>query len=147
MTNNFDFDHIRLSDVDDSRAPLEQDVYTLEVNKLDPITRTINKEGSEFQGQTVPVLQGSFTVVDHDKYASRKVWGDLWLCFKAGVVGAKKIQQATGVQQADGQSISDWASQFAALNPPARIQVLVEKLGPEAAKPNRINFYTVKPVA
>ena len=147
MTTDFDFDHIRLSDVDDSRQPLDQDVYTLEVNSLAPTTRTINKEGSEFQGKSVPVLQGSFTVVDHDKYASRKVWGDLWMCFKAGTVGAKKIQDATGVLQTDGQSISDWASQFSTLNPPARIQALVEKLGPEAAKPNRINFYTVKPVA
>lgn len=144
--SDFDFDHIRLSEVDDSQKAIDQDVYTVEVNSLTPTTRTINKEGSEFQGRTVPVLQGSFTIVDNDKFASRKVWGDLWMCYKAGVVGAKKIQNATGVLQAEGQAISEWASQFATLNPPARIQVLVEKLGPEAAKPNRINFYSVKPV-
>lgn len=148
MTTAFDFNHIRLAEVDDSRQPLDQDVYTLEINKLDPITRTINKEGSELQGQTVPVLQGSFTVVDNDKYAGRKFWQDLWMCYKGGQVGAKKIQAATGVTQADGQSVSDWGAQFATLNPPARIQILVEKkVGDDGVPVNRLNFFTVKPAA
>lgn len=145
--NDFDFDHIRLSDVDDSREPIPENVYTLEINKLDPTTRTIGAEGHPLKGQTVPVLQGSFTIVEDEKYSSRKVWGDLWMSSKDGLVGAKKIQAATGVQQAEGQSVSDWGAQFATLNPPARIQVLVKNLGKDAAKPNRLNFYTVKPVA
>lgn len=147
MTNNYDFDHIRLSDVDDSREALPQDIYTLEINKLDPTTRTIMKDGSELKGQTVPVLQGSFTVVDSDKVSGRKLWSDLWMCYKGGQVGAKKIAAASGVPQEEGQSVSDWGAQFATLNPPAKIQALVErKVGEDGVPTNRINFFTVKPV-
>lgn len=148
MTTNFDFDHIRLSDVDESREALPQDYYTLEINKLDPTTRTINKDGSPLKGQTVPVLQGSFTVVDNDKYAGRKLWSDLWMCFKAGQVGAKKIASVTGVAQTDNQSVSDWGAQFSTLNPPARVQVMVDRIvGDDGIPQNRINFFTVKPTA
>ena len=148
MTNAFDFDHIRLSDVDDSRSALPQDYYTLEINKLEPVKVTINKEGSEFKGQSVTVLKGSFTVVDSDKYSSRKVWTDFWTPYKAGQVGLSKIEKSTGVNQGNGQTIPEWASQFETLNPPARIQALVtNKTGDDGNPRNEVNPFSIKPVS
>lgn len=147
MEQPIDFDHIRLSDVDDSRQPLPQDYYTLEINKLEPVKITINKEGSALKGQSVTVLKGSFTVVDSDKYSSRKVWTDFWTPYKAGQVGLSKIQTSTGVQQAEGQSIPEWATQFGELNPPARIQALVDtRKGDDGVEKNQVNPFSIKPV-
>lgn len=69
--------------------------------------------------------------------------------YKVPLIFLKKIKDATGVDQAVDQSLEDWASQFATLNPPARFQVQIKK-GPDRRDPdgppaNQLAFFTCKP--
>lgn len=143
------FEHVNLNDVDDSRKALPENVYTFEVNKLDPVYKKIQNPSSEFYGKEVLVLKGSYTIVDDQNYSGRKVWTDFYTVYKFALVNLKKQMNATGVTQADGESLQDYAEQFATLNPPARFQAILtakpDKRDPEGPIRNEINFYTAKP--
>lgn len=138
------YEHINLNEVDTSIKAIEPNVYTLEVNKLDPVYRTIKNPASVFAGQTVLVLRGSFTIVDDDNFSGRKVWQDFWTNFDGAKKDLKRILTATGVEQPEGMSLTDWAAQFANLNPPARFKAPItkeaNKQDPTAGPVNRINF-------
>lgn len=145
------FDHINLNDVDDSRKPLAEGVYTLEINKLDPVYKKVTNPSSEYVGQDILVLRGSYTIVEDPTYSGRKLWQDFWTAFKAAQVNLKKQQNATGIIQQEGQTLSDYASQFATLSPPARFQVLVkltkDRRDPTGPDVNEISWFTAKPAA
>lgn len=145
-----DYNHINLNDIDDSRKPIEDNVYTLEINKIDTVYKEVKKPDSQYFGQTLQYLKGSFTIVDDPKYSGRKQWSDFCTAFKVPLVFLKKISAATGVQQADGETLSDWAAQFALLNPPARFQARIKQVpdrrDPEGAPVNEIDFFSARPV-
>jgi hypothetical protein len=145
-----DFNHINLNEIDDSRKPIEDNVYTLEINKIDTVYKEVKKPDSAYLGQTLQYLKGSYTVVDDPKYSGRKFWGDFCTAFKVPLIFLKKQQDATGVRQSEGQTLSDWAEQFALLSPPARLQVHIQlgkdKRDPEGPDVNIINWFTAKPV-
>lgn len=144
------FTHLNLNEVDDSIKPIEPGVYTLEINKLEPVYRTISKPDSPFCGQSVLVLKGSYTIVDDESYSGRKLWHDFWTPFKGAQIGLKRQMNATGVVQTDGESLEEYAKQFATLNPPARFQAPVTKEAdrrdPTAPPVNEINFFNAKAV-
>lgn len=143
------FEHLNLNDVDTTASAVDTDVYTLEINKLVPKYRKINKPDSPFCGQDVLVLSGSYTIVDNDKYNGKKLWKDFWTPFKGAQIGLKKQMTATGVSQSDGQTLIEYAEQFGLLNPPARFTVPIEKKqdprDPNGAPINEINMYQAKP--
>ncbi len=143
------FEHINLADIDDSAKPIDENVYTLEVNKLEPQYIKINKASSPFCGQEILVLKGSYTVVDDEKYSGRKLWQDFWTNQDYALKSLKKQMNATGVLQTPGETLSDYARQFALLNPPARFQAKVTK-GPKFGDPdttvNSINLFSARPV-
>ncbi len=144
-----EYEHINLNEVDDTIKAVDPGVYTLEVNKLEPKYVKITKAGSEYEGQEVLVLKGSYTIVDDEKYSGRKIWQDFFTPFKGAKIGLKRQMLATGVLQADGESLVDYAAQFASLNPPARFQAPVTK-EPDRRNPdvssNTIQFFQAKPV-
>lgn len=144
------FEHINLNEVDTSMKPVETNVYTLEINKLEPKYLKINKEGSPFQGQDVLVLKGSYTIVEDEKYSGRKLWSDFWTCFEGGKKSLRKQMDATGVVQGTNESLIDYAKQFETLSPAARFLVsvtkVVDKRDPEGGEVNQINFFTARPV-
>jgi len=144
------YEHINLRDVDDSRQALPEAVYTLEVNKIDAKYVTVTNPNSELKGTSPLVLKASYTIVDDPKYSGRKYWEDFWTPFKFAQVNLKKQMNATGVLQAEGESLSDYAAQFALLNPPARFQVLIQnvpdKRDPTGPPVNRINWFSAKPI-
>lgn len=144
------FEHINLNDVDTSMKPVNGNVYTLEINKLEPVYRTINKADSPFVGQSVLVLKGSYTIVEDNDYSGRKLWSDFWTPFHGAQVGLKKQMQATGVVQGENESLTDYAKRFETLSPPARFLVEVTKVpnrrDPEGPEVNEINFFTARPV-
>lgn len=125
-------------------------MYTLEVNKLDPVYTTIKNPTSEYFGKSVLVMKGSFTIVDDEKYSGRKLWQDFYSIYNVPLIFLKKIMQSTGVLQEGDQSLQDWGAQFANLNPPARFQVGVKKVAdrrdPDGPPVNEISFFTSKPV-
>lgn len=139
------FEHIRLADIDDTAKPLPENVYTLEVNKLESVYRKITKADSEYAGQEVLVLKGSYTIVDDEKFSGRKLWQDFWTPFKFAQIALKKQMNATGVLQGEGESLVDYAKQFGLLNPPARFQVPValvpDRRDPDGPLKNEIKFF------
>jgi len=146
-----DWNHQNLNDIDDSRALIAEGVYTFEINKIDSVEKEVKKVDSAYFGQSLQYLKGSFTIVDDPKYSGRKQWSDFCTAFKIPLVFLKKIKDATGVSQEEGQGLSDWAEQFATLNPPARfqaeLQVVDDRRDPTGTdKQNQINFFTCRPV-
>lgn len=141
------YDYINLNDIDSSSKPIEPGVYTLEINKLDPVIR--KPASGEFAGQEILVLKGSYTIVDDEKYSGRKFWEDFWTNRSVPLVFLKKQMLATGVGQEPDQSLSDWARQFEVLNPPAKVQVPIELVenfkDKEGPKVNKLNFFQAKP--
>lgn len=143
------FEHINLNDIDDSRKPIDANVYTLEVNRLNSVYKEVKNPDSPYLGQKLLVLQGSYTVVDDPKFAGRKLWKDFWTPFKIAQVQLKKQMSATGVLQTEGQSLIEYAEQFGILNPPARFQVPInlvkDRRDPEGPEISEINFFQAKP--
>jgi hypothetical protein len=142
------YEHINLNDVDISMKTVEPNVYTLEINKLEPVYRTVKSPTSPLVGQSCLVLRGSFTIVDDENFSNRKLWQDFWTPFDGAKKDLKRILLATAVQQEPGQDLSDWANQFATLNPAARFQAPVtkeaDKRDPNGPAVNRINFFQAK---
>lgn len=142
------YEHINLNEVDISMKAVDTNVYTLEINKLEPIYRTVKNPNSALFGQSCLVIKGSFTIVDDDKFSGRRLWQDFWTPFDFAKKDLKRLLMATGVGQADGQDLSEWALQFATLNPPARFECMVMKEPDKrdaSSLVNRINFYQAKP--
>jgi hypothetical protein len=129
------FEHLNLNDVDTTAQAVDANVYTLEIAKLEPAYRTISKEDSPYKGQQVLVLRGAFIIVDDEKYSGRRIFKDFWTPYRGAQVGLRKLQDATGVKQTEGQLLTEWASQFALLNPPAKFQAPVTK-GPDRRDPD-----------
>jgi len=94
------------------------------------------------------VLKGSYTIVDHEKLSGRKLWEDFMTPFKFAQVNLKKQQNATGVVQAEGESLRDYAAQFASLSPAARFQVLIKegKNRLSGEPENQISWFSARPV-
>jgi hypothetical protein len=138
-----------LNEIDITMKAVDASVYTLEINKLEPIYRTVKNPNSTLAGQSCLVLKGSFTIVEDEKFSGRKLWQDFWTPFEGAKKDLKRILMATGVAQAEGQDLPDWANSFATLNPPARFQAPVskeaDKRDPTGDPVNRINFYQAKP--
>lgn len=146
------FEHINLNEVDDARATIPAGVYTFEINKLDPVYKTIKNPESEFFGKSVLVLKGSYTIVDDPNFAGRKVWEDFYTPYRFAQVNLKKQMTATGIPQEEGQTLSDYASQFALLNPPARFQAMLrseidkrDANNPDAKPRNSVNWFVARP--
>jgi len=143
------FSHINLSEVDDTIKAVDEGVYTFEINKLEPKYVKITKPGSEYEGQEVLVLKGSYTIVDDEKYSGRKIWQDFFTPFKGAQIGLKRQMNATGVVQAAGEDLIQYAQQFATLNPPARFQAPLKKVAdrrdPTGPAKNEIDLFQAKP--
>lgn len=147
------FDHINLAEIDDSRAKIEENVYTYEINALKYYVGLVKSVESKNFNKPYRALKGSFTIVDDPKYSGRKVWQDFYPDRnKANLVFLKKLSQATGVLQGESEELEDWASQFATLNPPARFQAPMSLKAPwnnpaaEAADyVNEIVMFQAKP--
>jgi hypothetical protein len=147
----FDFEHINLNEVDDSRQTVEPNVYTFEINKLEPVYREVKNPSSPYAGQKVLVIRGSYTIADDEKFSGRKIWQDFWTPFKVPQIFLKRQMQATGITQADGETLGDWANQFSLLSPPARFQAPLklekDNRDPEGPSVNRIDFYNARAAA
>lgn len=146
-----DWNHQNLNDIDDSRALIDPGVYTFEINKIESVEKEVKKVDSAYFGQSLQYLKGSFTIVDDPKYSGRKQWSDFCTAFKVPLVFLKKISQATGVLNEEGQTLSDWAAQFANLNPPARFQAEMKQVQDRRDPTgkdlqNEIAFFTCRPV-
>lgn len=126
-------------------------MYTLEVNKLDYVMKPVKNPTSEFFGKDVPVIKGSFTIVDDEKYSGRKLWEDFYIVYPFAQKNLKRVMAATLVPQGEGETLPDWSAQFSTLNPAARFQVQVtlapdRRDGPDGEPQNKIAFLTAKPV-
>lgn len=145
-----EYTHYNLNDVDDSRKPVDANIYTLEINKLEPVYRTVKSPTSVNFGKEFLVIRGSYTIVDDPKFSGRKLWKDFWTNQKVALIFLKKQMVSTGVLQTDTQELEEWASQFATFNPSARFQVPVgisKPWGdPEGDDENSINFFQCKAV-
>lgn len=123
----FAFEHINLNQIDPGFKPVPENVYNLEVNSIKPSYVKVTKPGSKYEGQTVLVLKGSFTIVDDAEYSGRKLWSDFWATNNYNLIELKKLSEATGVIQGEGQTLPEFVEQFATMNPPAKFQCFVTK--------------------
>lgn len=144
------FEHINLNQVDDSQKPIDAGVYTFEVNSLKPKTIKVKKETSPLFGQELDLVEGSYTIVDDEKYSGRKLWRTFWMNKKYDLIFLKKQAAATGITQGVDEDFAEYTGQFALLNPPARFQAPLDVKkpynDPEGAEINEMNFFQAKPV-
>lgn len=141
-----EFDHINLNTIDPGFKPVDENVYNFEVNSIKPQYVKINKPDSPYVGKEVLVLKGSFTIVDDPQYSGRKVWYDFWTTNRYNLLEMRKLQDATGVAQPEGQTLSEWASGFGTLNPPAKFQCFTTKEDSPRGERNVIKFVQARSV-
>jgi hypothetical protein len=140
------YEHINIMEIDPSYKPIPAGMYNLQINKLTPRLVTPNK--GKNAGKEVLVLNGSFTVVNEENYSGRKLWQSFWASNPVDLKDLRRIADATGVTQVEGQTLSEYALTFENLNPPAefKVPVDIEKAWQSEEDVNKIKFNGAQPV-
>lgn len=123
MTEGYEFEHIQLQDIDPTFKPVDAGMYTLQVNSIKG--RQVEIKNGKNAGKTATVLKGSFTIVGDPNFSGRKLWHDFWSTNRTSLVELRKVMDATGVEQQQGETLSEYGTRFGELNPPAEFKVYV----------------------
>lgn len=124
MSNGVEeFDYIQLQDIDPTFKPVDAGMYTLQVNSIK--AQVVEPKTGKSAGTTKLLLKGSFTIVNDPNFSGRKLWHTFWMDNQFNKVELRKLMDATGEEQGQGQPITEWATKFGELNPPAEIKVYV----------------------
>jgi hypothetical protein len=140
------YEHINIMEIDPTMKPFSEGFYTLQITKLTP--KLVTPKKGQNAGKEVLVLNGSFTVVNDENFSGRKLWRSFWASNIVDLKDVRRIADATGVTQAEGQTLSEYALTFEQLNPPAEFKapITVEKAWGSDDDVNVIKFNGAQPV-
>jgi hypothetical protein len=143
-----EFDHINIMDIDPTFKPIDPGFYTLQVNKITP--KVTEPKSGKNVGKSLLMLNGSFTVVNHENFAGRKLWKTFWTNNPVDLKDLRRLADATGVTQSPDQTLSEYVKTFEELAPPAEFNIFI---GVEAdyrdpnTMVNSLKFNQAQPVA
>lgn len=122
-----EFNYVDLHTIDPTFKPVDAGVYTLQVNSIKG--QTVEIKTGKNAGKTKLLLKGSFTIVGDPNFSGRKLWYTFWADNRINLVELRKLMDATGIEQQQGESLTDYGTRFGELNPPAEFKcfVAVEK--------------------
>jgi hypothetical protein len=116
------FDYVFLGDIDLSYKPIPAGVYTLQV--VSSGTKEFEYKKGEKAGTKGSKLNMQFAVTDHDEYSGRRVFAGFFPN-DFDLRSLRRLQDATGVLQEEGEPLTEWAARLAEIKPTFKIPVLL----------------------
>jgi hypothetical protein len=104
--SELNFDHINLNEVDPNASTVPDGPYNFQVAGVYPKTYAMKNNGVP-TGETGNYVSVRFAIVDSDRYAGRSYF-EAFFPNKGTAKQLRKIMDATGIPQAEGQPIEDW---------------------------------------
>jgi hypothetical protein len=111
-----DWDNEHLSNIDPSLSTVPAGFYNLRVNKVTVKSFTKKADGTSFRKIFV-----TYVIVDNPDYSGRKVSENYF--WDAGLKHLKLIQDNAGVEQADGEKLTEWMKRLVAEGCAVRLYV------------------------
>jgi hypothetical protein len=118
-----------LDEVSDAYESLPTSTYTLEVIKM--TLKTVTPKSGPNANKPTHIIQASFLVADDPTYSGRRLEKSFWLDQGPTGLDARQLKvlaRVTGVSQPAGVTLSEWASRYEELVPPARFRVPIEQI-------------------
>lgn len=118
-SESFEFDYVNLNEVDPNLRPLDEGVYTLRITKAE-IRKGVAKTGKNWAR-----FNFKFQVIDHPSSSGRTFYDGLFaneFAFRM----LRRLQDATGVTQEEGEPLSDWVARLETEQP--EVRYLVKKV-------------------
>jgi hypothetical protein len=116
------FDYVHLGDIDLSYKPIPAAVYTLQVVKGE--TKEFQYKKGERAGTSGSMLKFQFAVTDHAEYSGRRLFA-AFFPNDFDLRNLRRLQDATGVVQEQGEPLTEWAVRLAEIKPTFKIPVLL----------------------
>jgi hypothetical protein len=146
------FEYTALAAVDPNFTPVPQAVYTLEIVSAGPKAFTYSSDSkpeaknSHQKGDTGKLYNMKLVITEDDTYSGKNVFASFFPS-EFTMKQFRRVMDATGIAQKDGQSISEWLTAFTTLSPRARFRTLVEikEDGYKGNPENIVNFKEVLP--
>lgn len=104
--SELNFDHVNLKEVDPNASNVPDGPYTFQVAGVYPKTYPVKKEGIP-TGETGNYVSVRFAIINDERYTGRSTF-ETFFPNKGSAKMFRKIMDATGIPQADGQSIEEW---------------------------------------
>lgn len=104
--SDLNFDHVNLNTVDPNASSVPDGPYTFQVAGIYPKEYAVKKDGVP-TNETGKYLSVRFAITNNDRYAGRSCF-ETFFPNKGSQIQFRKIMDATGVIQEDGQPIEDW---------------------------------------
>lgn len=134
-------------DVDPSAKALDQGVRALRLVKIDGAL--IEVKSGKNAGKETFKIDASFTVINDDNYAGRRLWHSFWLSNPYNQKELRKLADSTGVVQEAGEPLAAWLAKLTEFQPEFKTFVGVEEYdkgdGSKGQK-NVINFFQATPI-
>jgi hypothetical protein len=145
------FEYFNLNDIDPTFHAIETGIYGFRVNKME--YKTVVPKSGKNQGVEVPLIQGNFTVINHDQFSGRRLRHTFWLTNTFDQKSLRRLMDATGILQEPGEPLSAYVERFSAAEPPAEFKTYVVKVtkeeDPLTGKPgedNEMKWNNVQPI-
>jgi hypothetical protein len=131
--------YVNLNDVDPNFTAIPDDFYNLGViqAELKPFDKTAT---GGTKGEFVKL---AFSIRNHPTLTGRRVYPDPMFLNNFNLAALRRIMDATGVQQAPGESLESWLKSLQAVGPTVKLKV--ETIPDVNFKTGVPNPYSMKP--
>lgn len=139
------FEHINLNQVDPNASSVPDGPYNFQVAGIYPKTYTV--KSGENVGSTGNYVSVRFAITGDDRYTGRSTF-ETFFPNKASAVMFRKIMDATGIVQGDGQSIEEWLRELQTSGAAfaSSLQMREDKQKDGSTKPTQhLNLWEVAP--
>lgn len=140
------FEHVNLNQVDPNASSVPDGPYTFQVAGVYP--KTYIAKSGENAGQEGKYLSVRFAITGDERYTGRSCF-ETFFPNKGSAIMFRKIMDATGIAQADGQPIEDWLkdlqSQGATFNSSLITKDELDKRDGTTRKVQHVNLWEVMP--
>ena len=120
----FDYEHFNLNEIDPEFHPVEKGLYSLRVSKL-AFKTVVPKAGKRVDMET-PLVQASFAIINHDQFSGRRVNQTFWMLNPFDQKALKRLQNAVGIPQEQGESFKDYIERLSAVTPAPEFRAYVD---------------------
>lgn len=146
------FDHVDLKSVDPNFTPVPLGEYALQVVKgeiKEYVHKKDNARSGTKAGDIGTYISFSFAITDDENFSGRRIFTTLFPSEMA-LKNLRRLMDATGVAQGDGEAVTDWIGRLPKANAVFRatVETVDDKDQNGATTPkNAISWKTVAPAA
>ena len=142
-----EFEYFNLNDVDPTFHPIPKGVYAYRVAKLE--YRTVTPKSGKNAGVEVPIVSGSFSVINHDEFSGRRIRHTFWITNPYDQKSLRRFADAIGIMQEPGEPLQAYIERLNSQNPALEFRTFTDvKPGQDGGEgDNEMKWNQVLPIA